>query len=109
MPGEESPTLPPLEERATENHKRTVFLYVIRGEVRVAGTVAPEMNLVELNDDGESVAIEAVKASLVIFGDAAPYGEPVIAHGPFVMNTREEIVQAIRDYEAGKFRQNDQG
>lgn len=87
---------------------RSAFLYVVRGEVRVAGTVAPEMNLVELNDDGESVAIEAVRPSLVIFGHAAPYGEPVVAHGPFVMNTREEIIQAIRDYEAGKFRQNDQ-
>ncbi len=32
-----------------------------------------------------------------------PIGEPIARHGPFVMNTREEIVQAFRDYEAGRF------
>jgi quercetin 2,3-dioxygenase len=83
---------------------RNVFLYVIRGEVRVGATEAPEMNLVEMNDDGDSVAIEAVNPSLVIFGHAMPYNEPVVAHGPFVLNTTEEIIQAVRDYQAGKFR-----
>ena len=33
----------------------------------------------------------------------APNHEPVVAHGPFVMNTEQEIVEAIRDYQAGKF------
>ena len=33
----------------------------------------------------------------------APFGEPVVSHGPFVMNTREEILQAFADYQAGKF------
>jgi hypothetical protein len=40
---------------------------------------------------------------LLLFGHAAPIGEPIVAHGPFVMNTREEIAQAIRDYQAGRF------
>jgi redox-sensitive bicupin YhaK (pirin superfamily) len=44
-----------------------------------------------------------VKKSLVLFGHAKPFNEPVVAHGPFVMNTREEIVQAVRDYQAGLF------
>ncbi|MGZ4808102.1 MAG: pirin family protein [Thermoanaerobaculia bacterium] len=83
---------------------RNVFLYVARGEVRVSGTRAPEMNLVEMNDDGDAVEIEAIKPSVVLFGHAKPIGEPVVAQGPFVMNTREEIVQAIRDYQAGRFR-----
>lgn len=76
-----------------------VFLYVVRGELRGA----PEMHLVELDDDGDAVEMEAVKKTLVLFGHAAPLNEPVVAHGPFVMNTREEIVQAIRDYQAGLF------
>lgn len=47
--------------------------------------------------------IEAVTDALILFGHAQPLSEPVVAHGPFVMNTREEIVEAIHDYQAGKF------
>jgi redox-sensitive bicupin YhaK (pirin superfamily) len=83
---------------------RTIFLYVVRGALRVGDTLAPELHLVEMNDDGDSFEIEAVEPSMILFGHAAPLHEPVVAHGPFVMNTHEEIVQAIRDYQAGAFR-----
>ncbi|MET0274527.1 MAG: pirin family protein [Phenylobacterium sp.] len=82
---------------------RSVFLYVVRGCVSVNGTPAPEHHLVELDVAGDIVELEATMDSLVAFGHAEPIGEPVFAHGPFVMNTREEIVQAIADYQAGKF------
>jgi redox-sensitive bicupin YhaK (pirin superfamily) len=77
---------------------RTVFLYVVRGEIGIASA----FQLVELNDDGDSVEIEG--NALLLFGHAAPYGEPVVARGPFVMNTQAEIIQAYRDYQAGRFR-----
>ncbi|HEY8713675.1 MAG TPA: pirin family protein [Thermoanaerobaculia bacterium] len=83
---------------------RNVFLYIVRGEVRVSGTTAREFQLVELEDDGDDVALEAFRDSLVIFGHAAPLNEPVVARGPFVMNTQQEIVEAARDYYDGKFR-----
>jgi redox-sensitive bicupin YhaK (pirin superfamily) len=82
---------------------RNVFLYVVRGAVSVAGTRAPAFNLVTLNDDGDAVEMEAAEDSVVLFGHAAPFNEPVVSHGPFVMNTREEIMQAVRDYQEGKF------
>jgi redox-sensitive bicupin YhaK (pirin superfamily) len=86
---------------------RAVFLYVVSGEVLVGGQTAPQMaptwNLVELNDDGDAVAFDSPSGAVVLLGHAEPIGEPVFAHGPFVMNTREEIVQAIDDYNAGKF------
>ncbi|GAC1348453.1 MAG: pirin family protein [Myxococcales bacterium] len=78
---------------------RSVFFYVVRGEVG-QGRAG---NLVELNDDGDEVEIDSGAGALVLFGHADPIGEPVVAQGPFVMNTRTEIVQAIRDYQAGKF------
>ncbi|MFD2366254.1 pirin family protein [Pseudoduganella sp. GCM10020061] len=81
---------------------RSVFLYVVRGTVSIAGQLAPQYNLVEL-EDGDTLHLSAVDRALVLVGHAAPLGEPVVAHGPFVMNTREEIVQAIDDYQAGKF------
>ena len=86
-----------------ELSRRNVFLYVVRGTIDIGGEQASAHTLVELGGDGERVDIQAIGNSVLVFGHAAPIGEPVVAHGPFVMNTREEIVQAIRDYQAGKF------
>jgi len=82
---------------------RSIFLYVVRGEVRVGGIEASEFHLVEMQHDGDRVEIEAVTDAVLLFGHAEPIGEPVVAHGPFVMNTREEIRQAMMDYQSGKF------
>jgi redox-sensitive bicupin YhaK (pirin superfamily) len=83
--------------------QRNVFLYVVRGAIKVAGQSAPHWHLIELNEDGDTVAIEADSDAVVLFGHAEPIGAPVVAYGPFVMNTREEIMQAMQDYQAGKF------
>jgi quercetin 2,3-dioxygenase len=83
--------------------KRNVFLYVVRGSIKVAGQPAPEWHLIELSDAGDSVEIETASDAVLLFGHAAPIGAPVVAYGPFVMNTRDEIMQAIHDYQAGKF------
>jgi redox-sensitive bicupin YhaK (pirin superfamily) len=82
---------------------RNVLLYVVSGEVKVNGIAVPAWNLAELDLEGDMVEIVAEADAVVLFGHAEPIGEPVFAHGPFVMNTREEIVDAIRDYEAGLF------
>ncbi|MGZ5445516.1 MAG: pirin family protein [Thermoanaerobaculia bacterium] len=78
---------------------RNVFFYIVRGELN-AGRA---MELVHFADDGDAIEIEAITDAVVLFGHAEPYNEPVVAHGPFVMNTREEIVQAFRDYQMGLF------
>ena len=82
---------------------RNVFLYVVRGGVRVDGEQTDEFELVEMNDDGDEIEIEALEDALILFGHARPLREPVAARGPFVMNTREELNQAMRDYQDGKF------
>jgi redox-sensitive bicupin YhaK (pirin superfamily) len=82
---------------------RNVFLYVVRGETGVGGVRAQQHHLVELNDDADSVEIEAYSDALILFGHAAALAETVVTHGPFVMNTKEEIIRAIGDYQAGKF------
>lgn len=81
---------------------RAVFLYVVAGQVEVAGTTVAPWNLIALNE-GDTVQISALSDAVILLGHAEPLGEPVASHGPFVMNTREEIVQAISDYNAGKF------
>jgi len=82
---------------------RNIFLYVVDGGIRVAGDAAGEHVLVELESEGDAVDIEAVSDATLLFGHADPIDEPVVAHGPFVMNTPREIEEAIRDYRAGKF------
>ena len=84
---------------------RNVFLYVARGVIQVgshADLVSP-MHLVELDETGDTVEINASQDALLVFGHADPIRDPVVAHGPFVMSTREEIAQAISDYQAGRF------
>ena len=82
---------------------RSVFFYVVEGSGEVSGTPFEKWQLVEFNDDGDSVFVRADTSNRLLFGHADPIGEPVVAHGPFVMNSREEIEQAVRDYQAGKF------
>jgi redox-sensitive bicupin YhaK (pirin superfamily) len=82
---------------------RNVFLYVVSGEVKANGAAVPAWTLAELDLAGDRLEIEATQDARVLFGHAEPINEPVFAHGPFVMNTREEIVDAVRDYNAGLF------
>ncbi len=82
---------------------RNVLLYVVSGEVNVNGIAVAAWTLVELDLEGDMLEIVAASDAVVLFGHAEPIGEPVFAHGPFVMNTRQEIVDAIADYNAGLF------
>ncbi len=80
-----------------------VLLYVIRGSLSVNDKAVIGRQLVEFGNSGTTIAIEAQTDSLLLFGHALPFNEPVVAQGPFVMNTREEIAQAYDDYRHGKF------
>ncbi len=86
---------------------RNIFFYVVRGEVVVNEAAnrhsAHQFQLVEFEASGEQVTVTAPTAAMILFGHAVPFNEPIVAHGPFVMNTREEIVAAIEDYQRGKF------
>lgn len=52
---------------------------------------------------GESVSVRADGKSRFVILAGEPLNEPVVQHGPFVMNTREQIMEAFRDYSKGKF------
>ena len=82
---------------------RSVFLYVVRGTISIDGEEAREHHLVELSPHGDAVEIVARTAAVLLFGHAPAIGEPVVSYGPFVMNTADEIRQAIADYQAGRF------
>lgn len=76
---------------------------LLRGGVTVAGKALDgEAKLALLSQQGEEVQVQASADSLLLVLSGEPIHEPVASYGPFVMNTREEIQQAVRDYHAGK-------
>jgi quercetin 2,3-dioxygenase len=87
----------------TELTGRNVFLYVVRGMVEVGPDKVETMHLAEMNSEGDAIELFAEAGALLLFGHADAIDAPVVSHGPFVMNTREEIIEAINDYQAGKF------
>lgn len=82
---------------------RQVFLYVVRGAIRSGEAEAARFELATFAHDGDTLSLQASGDTVLLLGDAEPIGEPVVSYGPFVMNTREEIEQAIVDYRAGRF------
>jgi redox-sensitive bicupin YhaK (pirin superfamily) len=80
-----------------------VFFYVARGQVRVNGSEAGIHQLVEFAREGDFIRIEALEDSVIVFGHGVPFDEPIVSYGPFVMNTQEEIHQAIMDFQSGRF------
>ncbi|GAB2771910.1 pirin family protein [Salinimicrobium soli] len=86
--------------RVPKSHN--ILCYVIRGEIRINGENIHSLKLVEFNNDDEQLRIEALADSVVLFGHSEPFNEPVVARGPFVMNTVEEINQAYEDFQNGK-------
>jgi hypothetical protein len=73
----------------------------LRGVVRIQGTEVPS-DTVALLGGGDSLVLEAASAVSLMVLAGEPIREPIAHHGPFVMNTREEIDQAILDYQRGR-------
>jgi redox-sensitive bicupin YhaK (pirin superfamily) len=79
----------------------TAAVVPLHGSVRLAGTEVPA-NAVAVLGEGETLALEATAPVSLMLLAGEPLREPIAHYGPFVMNTSEEIEQAIRDYEQGR-------
>jgi redox-sensitive bicupin YhaK (pirin superfamily) len=69
--------------------------------VIVSETPIKAVELALLERDGEIIKLQATTQSRVLILTGEPLGEPIVGHGPFVMNTREEIHDAIWDFQSG--------
>jgi len=85
-----------------ESGHNTAML-IINGSVTVNGQAAPEHSFVLFGNEGEDIEITATEKSVVLLLSGEPINEPIASYGPFVMNTEEEIRQAITDFNMGKF------
>ncbi|PQA83491.1 hypothetical protein C5F52_08580 [Limnohabitans sp. TS-CS-82] len=81
------------------------FVYVYRGSLEVVhgdqATTVPVQRMAVLSNLGDGVVLRAQANTRAILIAGQPLGEPIAQYGPFVMNTREELVQAVDDFRAG--------
>jgi len=92
----------PVQLPATEGWNTAVT--VLHGAVVVnENTTAKEAELVVLDRFGEGLTVQASTDAVVLFLSGEPIDEPIVGHGPFVMNSDAEIEQAFRDFTSGKF------
>lgn len=81
------------------------ILYVLQGKVQIGDapeSIAATYEAAWLHNDGNGIRVTALENTRFLLVAAAPLNEPVASHGPFVMNTRAELVTAFEDYQQGK-------
>jgi redox-sensitive bicupin YhaK (pirin superfamily) len=78
------------------------MIAVLSGHVTIAGHGVGEAEIARLSRNGEGVAIKADGDAMLLVMTGEPIDEPVVGHGPFVMNTEAEIREAIAEFNAGK-------
>jgi redox-sensitive bicupin YhaK (pirin superfamily) len=83
----------------------TTALYVLSGALKVDNQTVESTELAVLEQEGSALEAEVIQDAVVLLLSGEPFNEPIVGHGPFVMNTRAEIMQAMQDYNNGKFGQ----
>ena len=81
---------------------REILFYVLNGKIEVDGEELVGHKGVQFDSEGDEIIIQSRDTSKILICTGDPIGEPVVSHGPFVMNTQTEIMEAMRDYQSGK-------
>jgi redox-sensitive bicupin YhaK (pirin superfamily) len=81
----------------------TTALFVLHGAIRIDGQTAGAAELAVMERAGSRLEFDVAEDATLLLLNGEPLNEHIAGHGPFVMNTREEIVQAINDYNSGHF------
>jgi len=81
------------------------FIYLIEGEIKIGGESHDKINgsTLILLTKGEQLKIKGITKAKFLLISGKPIGEPIARGGPFVMNTKKEILQAVEDYHSGNF------
>ncbi|NOH02366.1 MAG: pirin family protein [Chloroflexi bacterium] len=81
----------------------TVLAYVFDGTGEFSGEAIESVSMVVFEDDGDQVEVKTEAGVRFMLIAGAPFKEPIFPYGPFVMNTREEIEQTLRELREGTF------
>lgn len=79
------------------------MIFVLDGQVQIEGQSYQALETLYLNDSTSSIEIEVLRDAKLLIASGEPILEPIVAHGPFVMNTQAEIYQAFADFQQGHF------
>ena len=84
--------------------RHNAFVYVYRGEAEIGGQRLPSGRMAILANDAGSdgVIVSSASGARLLLIAGCPLGEPIAQYGPFVMNTEQQIHQAIADFRAGR-------
>ncbi|MDQ3755037.1 MAG: pirin family protein, partial [Acidobacteriota bacterium] len=84
--------------------QHTTALLALQGEVKINDAkLAQARDFVMFEQGGGNIKLEATENSILLLLGGEPIDEPVVQYGPFVMNTADEIRQAIDDFSSGRF------
>lgn len=83
----------------------TIALYVLSGALKVGAQTVEATEMAVMEREGTELVADVTQDAVVLLLSGEPLNEPIVGHGPFVMNTRAEIMQAMQDYNNGKFGQ----
>ena len=84
-----------------KNNTNTIIL-IMNGELQIDKKIFKEKNILIFEQDGENINCKISKDFKGLILNSEPIDEPIVAHGPFVMNTKKEILEAIEDFHNGK-------
>jgi redox-sensitive bicupin YhaK (pirin superfamily) len=93
----------PLSFELEEGH--TAALFVLHGAIRIGAHAVRASELAVMERKGTHLAFDTSEDSVVLLLSGQPLDEPIVGYGPFVMNSHDEIAQAMRDFESGNFGQ----
>ena len=86
-----------------ETHQdQNVMIYQLRGQTKINGSEITDKQLIYFQQDDSEIIVESSNKSLLLVVSGHPIEEPLAQYGPFVMNTQQEIMQAVEDYQSGK-------
>ncbi|SMC71519.1 pirin family protein [Polynucleobacter kasalickyi] len=79
-------------------------LVIMHGAIQGSdGSVARDAQMLMFSAEGQDFVVTALEDTVALLLSGEPIQEPIVGYGPFVMNTKEEIVQAVDDFNSGKF------